>query len=164
MSTNSFLEHAIHNPPARDLMRTKLITLKPDMDVFKAVEILVKNKISGAPVVDDDNRLLGTFSEKSVMRVLVVAAYEQVPTNRIDAFMEKEPCIIDETTQLVTMAQLFLNKHCRRLPVVRDGILVGQVSRRDIIAAALRMVEKGHHENHLLYLSALRDMADAPNV
>jgi len=148
-------------------MKTKLVTLPPDTNVFDAVDLLIKNKISGAPVVDKDNRLLGVFSEKSVMKVLVEAAYEQVPADRIDGIMNAEPCTITEDTLLVTMAQIFLNSECRRLPVLKDGILVGQVSRRDVVQAATKTASTNSHhhgEKHLLYLSAIRAMSDAPNV
>ena len=154
---------------AGQIMKTKLVTFGPETNVFDAVKLLVKNKISGAPVVDQDNRLLGVFSEKSVMKVLVEAAYEQVPADRIEGLMNKEPRTIDENTQLATMAQIFLTSDCRRLPVVKDGKLLGQVSRRDVVQASMIKSKANngsgvHDEKHLLYLSALRERSDAPNV
>lgn len=161
----TFCPSTVSNLHAHEIMKTNLVTLPPETNIFAAVDLLIKNKISGAPVVDEDNRLLGVFSEKSVMKVLVEAAYEQVPANRIDSLMTTEPRTITEDTLLVTMAQIFLTSPARRLPVVRDGILVGQVSRRDVIQAATKLTS-GHaqEEKHLLYLSALRSMNDAPNV
>lgn len=162
---NSFLETVPKNVSAREIMATKLVTLSPEMDVFAGIEVLVKHKISGAPVIDSESRLLGIFSEKSVMKVLVDAAYDQLPTNRVDAFMDTEPHTINETTQLISMAQIFLTTPRRRLPVIRDGILVGQVSRRDVVKAALNVVKaENNFEQRLLYLSALRAMSDAPPV
>ncbi len=163
---NELHDKGIRNPLARDVMKTKLITLRPDMDVFDGVEVLVKNRVSGAPVVDDENRLLGVFSEKSVMKVIVGATYEQLPSNRIDAFMNREPRTIDENMALVSMAQIFLTTPFRRLPVLdSDGTVVGQVSRRDVVEAALKLMKaQPTHEKRLLYLSALRAMDDAPNV
>ena len=162
---NSFLATVPKNVYAREIMATKLITLKPEMDVFEGIEVLVKHKISGAPVIDSDHKLLGIFSEKSVMKVLVDAAYDQLPTNRVDAFMDDEPHTIDDNTQLVSMAQIFLTTPRRRLPVIKDGKLVGQVSRRDVVRAALHVVKaEKNYDKKLLYLSALREMSDAPNV
>ena len=166
----SFLHLISTNPPAREIMTTKLITFTPDTDVFKAVDVLTKHKISGAPVVDEEGNLVGTFSEKSVMKVLVHAGYDQIPAATIDRIMHKDPLTIDENTQLISIAQIFLTTECRRLPVLKDGKLVGQISRRDVVAKALEMVKKApqpappQDEKHLLYLSALRDMSDAPNV
>ena len=161
----SFCPSAVSHLHAFEMMNCNLITLAPDTNVFVAVELLIENKISGAPVVDENFCLLGVFSEKSVMKVLVEAAYEQVPIDRVDSLMNRTPRTIPEDTLLVTMAQIFLTSPARRLPVVRDKVLVGQVSRRDVIRAATQLTSShDHEEKHLLYLSALRSMSDAPNV
>ena len=151
---------------ARDIMATRLITLKPDMEAFQAIGVLIKNKISGAPVVDENGKLLGVFSEKSVMQVLIDAAYEQLPTNLVQVFMDKTPHTITEDTQLLSIAQIFLTTPRRRLPVLRDEKLVGQVSRRDVVKAAYDINRKlsGCNNKTLLYLSALRQMDEAPSV
>ncbi len=155
-------------PPAmtaRDIMATQLVTLSPDADVFEAIAVLLKHKISGCPVVDGERRLLGLFSEKSCMQVVIDAAYEQLPTNRVDAFMIKNPQTIDEQTDLLSIAQIFLTTSRRRLPVVREGVVVGQVSRRDVIRAAHQMLSQPVQEKTPpLYLSALREMNEAPDV
>lgn len=153
-------------PVAEDIMVTRLVTLRAETDVFKAIETLVKNKISGAPVVDGDNKLLGVFSEKNCMQILIDAAYEGLPTNQVGAFMDNEPQTVSRNTGLLVLAQVFLLSPRRRLPVVEDGnILVGQVSRRDVIAAASKLVAKvPAKENPLLYLSALHDMDNTPVV
>lgn len=150
---------------AKEIMTTKLITLKPDTDVFDGIATLIKNKVSGAPVVDDDNNLLGIFSEQSCLEVLIDAAYEGLPTNQIKAFMNPTPETISEDTGLLTMAQIFINKRTRRLPVLRDGKVVGQVSRRDLIRAAASIHKSQPcRETTLLYLSAIREMQEAPVV
>ena len=148
---------------ARDIMTTRLITLSAEMDVFAGIDLLVRNKISGAPVVDKNRRLLGVFSEKSCMRVLVDAAYDGLPTNQIGKFMDEEPDTITPDTQLLSIAQIFLDTPRRRLPVIEDGKLVGQVSRRDVIkAAASQMKMCKDNKKVLLYLSALREMSEVP--
>jgi CBS domain-containing protein len=58
---------------ASDLMTTKLVTLSPCCDVFSAIDLLLKNRISGAPVVDEAGDFLGVFSERSAMEVVVNA-------------------------------------------------------------------------------------------
>ncbi len=150
---------------AKEIMTTKLITLKPETDVFDGIDTLIKNKVSGAPVVDEDNRLLGVFSEKSCLEVLIDAAYDSLPTSQVGAFMNKAPETIGENTDLLTIAQIFINKKTRRLPVLRDGKVIGQISRRDAIRAAANIHKShGDRENTLLYLSALREMHEAPRV
>lgn len=150
---------------AADIMARRLVTLYPEMDVFKAIEILVKNRISGAPVVDREYHLLGVFSEKNCMQVLIDAAYEGLPTNHVGAFMDDDPQTISEDTGLLVMAQVFLLTTRRRLPVVKNDRLIGQVSRRDVIKAASKLLATSPSRgNPLLYLSALHDMNNTPNV
>ena len=155
----------VQNITAKDIMTTRLITLSPETDVFEAIELLNKNKISGAPVIDQNKTLLGMFTEQSCLEVLIDAAYEGLPTNQVGAFMNEPADTVKESTMMLTCAQIFLHKKTRRLPVVKEGKLVGQVSRRDVIGAAANIFKKSSgHAATLLYLSALRDMQDAPAV
>ena len=148
---------------AGEIMTRRLVTLDPEMDVFKAIELLIKNRISGAPVVDQKGTLLGMFTEKSCLEVMVDAAYEGLPANQVGAFMNEPADTINEDTGMLSMAHVFLSKQTRRLPVLREGKLVGQVSRRDVIGAATKVMKKTPgRENQLLYLSALREMDDSP--
>ena len=151
---------------AIDIMVTRLVTLRPETDVFDGIKTLVKHKISGAPVVDSEGKLLGVFSEKSCMQVLIDAAYEGLPTNQIRAFMDPEPRTIEANTSFLTIAEVFLNTPRRRLPVIdADGMLIGQVSRRDVIKATSKLILSApDHASTLLYLSALREMTDPPAV
>ena len=149
---------------AGEIMTRRLVSLDPEMNVFKAIELLIKNRISGAPVVDKNGTLLGMFTEKSCLEVMVDAAYEGLPANLVGSFMNQPADTIDEETGMLSMAQIFLNKQTRRLPVLRKGKLVGQVSRRDLIGAATKIMKQSPatRENQLLYLSALREMAESP--
>lgn len=151
---------------ARDCMVTKLVTLRADMDVVDAVNLLLKNRISGAPVIDADGQYLGVFSEKCSMHVILDAAYEQLPSNEVRALMDTQPRTIAPDTQLLSIAQVFLLTNYRRLPVVdADGSLLGQVSRRDVLAAAMKQLrQRPKRERSLLYLSALVDREEAPLV
>ncbi len=150
---------------ARDFMITKLVTLRPEMDVMKAVQLLLKNRISGAPVVDQDNKYLGVFSEKCSMNVLLDAAYEQLPSNEVRVFMDTEARTIKPDTHLLSIAQVFLLTYSRRLPVLEEGRLVGQVSRRDVLRVSLDLLRHNpvqQPEKSLLYLSALVERHESP--
>jgi CBS domain-containing protein len=131
-------------------MITKLITLRPEMDVMEAVQMLLKNRISGAPVVEPDGTYLGVFSEKCSMHVILDAAYDQLPSNQVRVFMDVDAKTITPDTHLLSIAQVFLLTPYRRLPVLEDGFLIGQVSRRDVLRASL------------LYLSALVERNNSP--
>jgi CBS domain-containing protein len=124
-------------PLARDFMVTNLVTLQPESDVFEAIGYLLKRSISGAPVVDDSGKFLGIFSEKTSMKVLVDAAYDQMPSTKVAAFANTDVGrVISEDTDLLQCARLFLETPYRRLEVLRDGRVVGQISRRDVLTHA----------------------------
>lgn len=151
---------------AKDIMVTKLITLTPDMDVLEAIGLLLNHRISGAPVLDEENRVLGVFSERCCMDVLIKASYEQLPSSKIFPFVDVDARCITEDTDLLTIAQIFLSTATRRLPVVREGgYLVGQISRRDLLQAEnknLQFHANVTNESNLLYLSGLMDREESP--
>ena len=150
---------------ARDFMVVDLVTLAPTADVVDAVQTLLEHRISGAPVVDASGRYLGMFSEKCAMQVLLDAAYEVLPTCEVRAFMDTEAQTIAPHTHLLSIAQVFLLTPYRRLPVVEDGLLVGQVSRRDVLRVwmdAIDQVPRRSAKSRLLYWSALFERHEAP--
>ena len=150
---------------ARDFMVTDLITVAPEADVLEATRLLLKHRISGAPVVDSQGRYLGVFSEKSSMHVLLDAAYGELPTRNVRAFMDSEAQTITPETHLLSVAQVFLLTPFRRLPVREDGRLVGLVARRDVLRCWLRLIEQAPSESTevvLLYFSELFSAEEAP--
>lgn len=123
-----------YSTSARELMRSHLFELAPESDVFEAIGQLLQRRVSGAPVVDDDRKLLGVFSEKDSMRVLVQGAYEQLPTAECRAFMNPDTGrIISDETGLLEVAKMFVETPYRRLAVIHDDRLCGQISRRDVL-------------------------------
>jgi CBS domain-containing protein len=158
-------ERAMTQITARDFMVTELVTLSPEADVLDAVQLLLEHRISGAPVVDRDGRYLGSFSEKCAMHVLLDAAYEQLPVRDVRSFMDSEVQTICPETHLLSVAQVFLLTPFRRLPVLEDGILVGQVSRRDVLACWMELIGQAPSDSTemtLIYFSELFSAEDAP--
>jgi CBS domain-containing protein len=152
---------------AREFMVTDLVTLSPTTDVLEAVQTLLRHGISGAPVVEPSGRYLGMFSEKCAMQVLLDAAYEPLPTCEVRAFMDAEAQTIAPHTHLLSIAQVFLLTPARRLPVVEEGMLVGQVSRRDVLRVWIDAVNQAPSravQTRLLYWSALFERHEAPLV
>lgn len=148
---------------AREIMVTNLVTLSPEMDVFDAIDLLLKHQISGAPVVDAAGNFVGVFSEHCSISLLVAAAYDSAPTNCIDRFIDRNVATIEPETDLLAIAERFLNTHQRRLPVLENGHLVGQISRRDVLKAAHALLRLApSRQNSTLYLSGLMEREDAP--
>lgn len=156
---------AAQNVLAKDIMVTRLVTLRPEMDALEAIGKLLKHRISGASVVDEEGNFLGVFSEKTCMSFLLGLAYEQRPSGKVRDYMNTDMRrTIEEETNLHAIEQIFYNTEFRRLPVLRNNKLVGQISRRDVLAAALKAidVQPREQENSLLYLSALVERDQAP--
>ena len=151
---------------AADIMTRKLVTLTPETEVFDAIDRLLKRRISGAPVVDatDRGRFVGIFSERNAVSLLVDAAYEGRAARTISRFVETDVHTITPDVDLLSIAQLFLHTNQRRLPVLEEDRLIGQVSRRDVLRAAQTLMQDGADAPHqvLLYLSSLREMNESP--
>ncbi len=120
---------------ARDYMSAKLITLAPETDIHRAMKILLKNRISGAPVLDKRGQLVGILSKKDCLKVAFRATYHKEWGGRVSDYMSREVETIDAGTDIVEVAQIFLKGPYRRFPVVSDDRLVGQISRHDVLRA-----------------------------
>ncbi len=141
-----------HPLRARDFMDTKLLTLHPETDAFEAISTLLKHRVSGASVLDEDQSFLGVFSERYIMRLLINSAYDQMPSPRVGAFMNTDRGrLITPETDLLEVSKMFLEQYYRRLPVLSAGKLVGQVSRRDVLGAEHHLARfvKGRRKNLL---------------
>ena len=133
-------EVGMHVVRAREIMTSNLQTLSPDADVFEAIDDILSKRISGAPVVDQQGRFLGIFSEKTAMQVLMASAYDQFPGADVGSYMNTDrKRIIDQDTNLLDIAHMFQLTPYRRLPILRSEILWGQVSRRDVLRAGLSL-------------------------
>ena len=129
----------IQSIAVKDYMSASLVTFTPEMDVMNAIDILVKNRISGAPVVDEHGNLIGLLSEKDCMKVAVQAGYYEQLGGRVEDYMTKQVITVEAEASVLEVAKLFMEKGPRRYPVVEDNRLVGQISRRDVLRSLLGM-------------------------
>lgn len=127
-------------PRVRQFMASELVTLNPDTDVFDAIDYLLKHRISGAPVVNGAGEYQGVFSEKTAMRALIAAVYDQLPGTSVSHYMDLDRNrLVSEEDLLLEVAHRFQQTPYRRFPVLRGNKLVGQVSRRDVLRAEQRL-------------------------
>lgn len=119
-------------------MAKDLITFRPEQDIYEAIDLMLKHKISGAPVLDSNAKLVGLLSEKDCLRVMISSAYHNEPIGirRVADYMTVSVATISPDKDVLDVANLFLGSNYRRFPVVENGKLLGQVSRRDILRAA----------------------------
>lgn len=129
-------------PVVRQFMAKTLVTLRPAMSIFEAIDLLLKHHISGAPVVDEAGALVGVLSEKDCLRVYAEGAFYKMAGGHVEDFMSREVTTIGPEEELFRVAEIFLTHHFRRLPVVEKGRLIGQVSRRDVLNASRTILEQ----------------------
>lgn len=128
----------------KDYMTTSLITFKPDQSVENVIEKLIKHRISGGPVVNENNELIGIISEGDCIKQISESRYYNMPMDHrtIEQCMVKNVDTIDGNMNVFDAANKFLQSKRRRFPIVENGKLVGQISQKDILKAAIKL--KGH--------------------
>jgi len=126
----------------RDFMAKDLVVFTPEMDIYAAIDELVKSGISGAPIVDGDRKLVGIISQKDCLRTLANGVFHNAPAGPVSEYMTEAVMSIGPDMDIFTVADLFLNNVYRRIPVVENEVVIGQISRRDVLRAIQHMVGK----------------------
>ncbi|MDD3895186.1 MAG: CBS domain-containing protein [Syntrophomonadaceae bacterium] len=146
---------------AKEIMTTDVITVSPDERVDVVTKLLIDNKISGIPVVDQDNHILGIVTEKDL---LIKAGELKVPfyitlfdsiifmenpmrfnsnlkkytASKVKDAMTTKVVVVDENTPVQEIAEMMQGKGVNRLPVVRNNKLIGIVTRNDVLKALVK--------------------------
>jgi CBS domain-containing protein len=127
---------------AEEIMTQNVVTVKEDMPISEAMEIMLKGGVSGVPVVDDDMALVGILSEKDVVTLLYDK--EGLKTKKVRHFMTERAISFDKDDGLVEICDFLAKGLVRRVPITLEGRLVGIVSIPDIIRYTLTLRRKGH--------------------
>jgi CBS domain-containing protein len=112
-------------------MTTAVVSIRRDESIDQAFNLLLRHRISGLPVTDDEGRLQGIISEHDLLSLIT---QPEAPNTRVDEYWTDQPVWVQPDDLLEDIVDYFLTRHFRRLPVVDDeGRLVGVVSRRDLM-------------------------------
>ncbi|MDD2885741.1 MAG: CBS domain-containing protein [Dechloromonas sp.] len=122
----------------KDYMTADHLVFSPEMDVLAAVHQLIEHRLSGAPVIDGEGRLVGFFSEKDGLKVALNASYYEQPGAPVGQAMSRDIKTLSPEASLADAVELFVQQAYRVYPVVANGKVVGQLSRSD----ALKALEK----------------------
>ena len=121
-------------PKVGDFMDAVVPTLSPETQIMKAVDFLLRHQVTGAPVVDSDGRLLGIITETDLLKLVTEGIQGQPPTEATVAeYMTPDVVTVPPTVDIYYAAGIFLNNKFRRLPVVKDGKIVGAITRYDLL-------------------------------
>ena len=141
---------------AKDIMTTEVITVQKDISVNELAEILWKNKISGAPVLDDDGNVISVVTESdlidqnkkihipTMINILDSVIFlesskktekeiKKMAGNTVQDICSNELTSVSEDTPLDEIATIMSEKKLHTLPVTKDGKLVGVIGQGDII-------------------------------
>jgi len=124
-----------------DYMSRKLVTFHPEQSILEVMEAFAKHRISGGPVLDDNGFLVGIVSEADCMKQISESRYFNQPIldKNVESYMTKEVETIPHDMTIFDAAGVFHKNNRRRLPVMENGLLIGQISRKDIVIAALKL-------------------------
>ncbi|MFI2741889.1 CBS domain-containing protein [Zhouia sp. PK063] len=124
-----------------DYMTRKLITFTEKQSLLEVMETFMKCKITGAPVVDEKGRLIGIISDSDCMKQIAEGRYFNMPICDLSVgnYMSTNVQTIAADASIFDAAALFYKTHHRRFPVVEKGELIGQISRKDVMMASLKL-------------------------
>ncbi len=120
-------------PIVRDFMDKSFITFTPDMNMDKVIDLLFKQKITGAGVVDKKEKLVGVITEKDCLRFLVDEKHKSSAGSKVSDYMTKNVITIHPNLDIFSTACMFFKHVFRRLLVLENEQLVGQITRRDLL-------------------------------
>ncbi len=146
----------------KDIMNKEVMSLSADMSAREALEILEKKQISGLPVIDNEGKLLGMFTEKNILAHILPSyvetvgkfVYDQDPKAtkkklsqlkdfKVSHLMRKDVVTTDPDASLSEVARRMLVEKARRVPVVdKSGKVVGIVARCDVLRAIMKEAEE----------------------
>ena len=148
---------------AKDIMTTRVLTVSPEMGIPEVAQFLLKNKISGAPVMDENNKLVGIITEDdlifqdkkvhipTMVNILGGVIYleslkhfekeiEKVVGAKVADIMVKDVVTITEETSIQDIATIMIEKKIHLFPVLKDDSIVGVVGKADIV----KSIAKGY--------------------
>lgn len=145
---------------AKDIMTTNLVTVSPQTDVTTAVRMLLEKRINGAPVVDDQGKLIGILCQSDLVAqqkkmpvptlFTLLDSYIQVGSSKqmekqarkiaaltVADAMTSDPVTVSPDTDLETVAALMVDNSFHTLPVVEGEQLVGIIGKEDVLRTLL---------------------------
>lgn len=139
---------------ARDVMTTAVVTVSPETGIREIARLLTERRISAVPVVDAKRRVVGIVSEGDLMRRAETGTekergswwltlfaepdrlardYTKTHGRRAEDIMTRDVVSVSEDTKLSDVARTLERNHVKRVPVLRDGEIVGIVSRANLL-------------------------------
>ncbi|TQV74660.1 CBS domain-containing protein [Aliikangiella marina] len=129
----------LNSVTVKDYMTSAMITMKPEVDIVEAAQTLLEYRLSGAPVVDEHNRVIGFLSEKDCLHTVLSAVYNKDYGDLVSDRMTKGIKSVHPSENITDVAERFLKDGVRMYPVVEKEVLVGMISRQSVLNAFVRI-------------------------
>jgi CBS domain-containing protein len=153
---------------AIDVMVRDVVTVRPDTEIAEAIRLLVEQDVSALPVIGDDGKLVGMISEADLLHRVEIGTetrrswwqesltgastlaveFAKSHGKKVGEVMTEGVIAVDVDTSLAEIASLLERKRIKRVPVVRDGMLVGIVSRSNLIQALASAIGQTEEQGH----------------
>ena len=147
---------------ARDIMTTNVVTVGTEVPILAVARVLAEHRISGVPVVDMKNKVVGMLTEGDLLRRSELGTerdrslwlelfvsdkqyateYAQTHGATADAVMTRHVIHVTPNTPIASIVNLFERHRIKRVPVIEDGTLVGIVSRSNLIQVLAGMADQ----------------------
>lgn len=131
----------------QDVMTRDVVTAEPSMRISEVADVLVRRRLRAIPVIDDEGHVLGMITDRQVMQHFLPSLDDtdvEAPSRagilrdgEVRDAMDRTVMCVNEGQALGDVVRLMLDKEIERLPVVREGVLVGFLTRGDIIRRLL---------------------------
>jgi CBS domain-containing protein len=119
---------------ATDLMNKKVITFTPKTTVSEAIVTLTQNKISGAPVLDKEKKIIGIFTESDILKYFSVHPNQDITMLGVQIIYTENPLTIPPHMPLFKIQKILMENGYRSVPVVdEENHVIGMISRRAIM-------------------------------
>ena len=122
-------------PTVRQAMSSDPFVARPDMQVHEAMDVLIDGAVSGLPVVDVHQTLVGMITERDCLEVVFEAGYHARPGRTVAEVMSTDVETIEADSDVVAAIERFRTSRYRRFPVLDGTRMIGVLSRRDVLRA-----------------------------
>ncbi|MFV2066866.1 MAG: CBS domain-containing protein [Pirellulales bacterium] len=118
------------NFKVKHAMTDKVVTVRDDASIDEVCDLLLRHHVSGLPVVDAEEQIVGVITEHDLLDLLYNPEMEHA---QVADYLTRDVLTVEEGDMLIDTVELLLNRNIRRVPVVRGKKVVGVISRRDVV-------------------------------
>ena len=136
----------MHSILVSDFMDHDPHAIPSNTTIKDAVSLMLKEKIIGLPVIDSDKQLIGYVSEQDCVKDMLNDAFYSEEPGAVSSVMRTDVASVSPDTSIVELAQTIITNRPKNYPVVEQGVLVGLISRSDVLRALMEHEEGGYFQ------------------